>query len=274
LAASTIMAAVRSVVRSASNRCSDPCRLMHSVRSMRPRVRSLCTPPPRETLLEKNRRLREASEANLLKTRQNLMDDMSKRNADMSALREVIHEKTITLHPPPKSLYKHANAYRFPQLQATSLTGDEVAIDTEFFAGRWSLLGCAGSQFAQPMVDGWMDGVSKALSQKPSPPSLQLRWLSLVDGRLLGWFRRPLLATMRRSVPSERHAAFLCHFGDSTEPRRRLQMQNRYLGFVCAVDSRGVVRWHVHGSDVPDELQAMTLVDLIVHEASRERMQS
>jgi len=232
------------------------------------RTRCVCSTPPKpgESLAAKNARLREASEANLSKTRQQLMDDMSKRNEDMAAMREIIHEKTVTLHPPPAALYAQSNAFRFPELQAASLTGYEVET-TSLFTGRWTLLGCAGSRFAQPMVDGWMDGVSAVL---PESLQLQLRWLSLIDGKLLSWFRRPLLAMMRRSVPSERHCSFLCHFGDSTEPRRRLQMQNRYLGFVCLVDGRGVVRWHVHGSEVPSEEMSLALVKLISREAARE----
>jgi hypothetical protein len=115
--------------------------------------------PASETLAEKNRRLREKSEENLTQSRQRLMEDMSKRNEDMAALREVIHEKTVTLHPPPAALYSQASAFRFPQLEATSLAGDTVILDDNLFAGKWTLFGCAGSRFAQPMVDGWMDGI-------------------------------------------------------------------------------------------------------------------
>ena len=227
--------------------------------------------PASETLAEKNRRLREKSEENLTQSRQRLMEDMSKRNEDMAALREVIHEKTVTLHPPPAALYSQASAFRFPQLEATSLAGDTVILDDNLFAGKWTLFGCAGSRFAQPMVDGWMDGIAAALATSPAPPTrLELRWLSLVEGSLLNWFRRPLLMTMRRAVPAARHGAFLCHFGDSSAPRRRLQMQNRYLGLVCLVDGRGIIRWHVHGSEVPSEPMVSDLMEMVQQEAKRE----
>ena len=254
--------------RARSSRAAAAARLVFAPR------RLLSAPqgaPASETLAEKNRRLREKSEENLTQSRQRLMEDMSKRNEDMAALREVIHEKTVTLHPPPAALYSQASAFRFPQLEATSLAGDTVILDDNLFAGKWTLFGCAGSRFAQPMVDGWMDGIATALAMSPAPPTrLELRWLSLVEGSLLNWFRRPLLMTMRRAVPAARHGAFLCHFGDSSAPRRRLQMQNRYLGLVCLVDGRGIIRWHVHGSEVPSEPMVSDLMEMVQQEAKRE----
>ncbi len=75
---------------------------------------------------------------------------------------------------------------------------------------------------------------------------------------------------MRRSVPLERQDDFFCHFGDSSEVRRALQMQNRYLGLVCLVDPRGVVRWHVHGNEVPTSKEVGTLARLLTKEMARE----
>jgi hypothetical protein len=195
------------------------------------------------------------------------MDDVSKRNADMGNLREVIREKNVTVHPPPAVLYSHAASFRFPRMHVTPLAGDDLLLDgTGMFAGRWSLVGCAGSQFAQSMVDGWLtagDGSDATAASEAEASSLQTMRLSLIDGVLLAWLRRPLLVSMRMSVPRERHAAFMCHFGDSTEARRALHMQNRYLGYVCLVDPEGVVRWHVHGNEPPDERALGTLRKLV-----------
>jgi hypothetical protein len=41
--------------------------------------------------------------------------------------------------------------------------------------------------------------------------------------------------------------------------RRKLRFTNRYLGYVCVVDSAGVVRWHVHSSEIPTEQQIEAL---------------
>jgi len=191
------------------------------------------------------------------------MDD-AKRRADLGSLREVLHEKVVTVHPPPTELYSHAASFRFPELTATSLDGTEVALGAavgRHFAGRWTLLGCSGSNFSQGMVDAWIAGVT---ADAPSDGELQACWLSLVEGTVLGWLRTPLLASMRRGVPTERHSRFLCRFeDDTTDLRRTLQMTNRYLGYVCLVDPQGTVRWHVHGSEVPSEEQVSGLRGLI-----------
>lgn len=217
----------------------------------------------RETLAERNTRLREASEAKLETSRQKLMDDASQRNEDLGALREVMREKTVTLHPPPDALYGQSSAFRFPDFQATSLANETVQLSPAgLFGGQWTLLGCAGSKFTQPMVDGWVNGVMNALEAE-SAPVVQPAWLSLVDGTILSWLRWPLVATMRMSVPREQHASYLCRFGDAADMRRRMHMHNRYLGFVCLVDGQGVVRWHVHGNVVPDEAAVGKLAQLI-----------
>ena len=198
-----------------------------------------------------------------------------KRRADLGALREVLHERNVTSHPPPDSLYSHTTSFRFPEVVATSLAGEEVKMGTgegRLFAGKWTLVGCAGSNFAQGMVDAWLTGVVEEASADHagdgnaegdgalSSPLLQTSWLSLVEGTILGWLRRPLLASMRRGVPTERHDRFLCRFDeDTSELRRCLQMSNRYLGYVCLVDPQGSVRWHVHGNELPsaDELSSL-----------------
>ena len=158
--------------------------------------------------------------------------------------------------------------------------------ESGLFASRWTLLGCSGSQFAQPMVDGWVAGVPAALEARSAsrrsdggsgvvelPLGLQARWLSLVDGAILQWLRRPLLASMRFSVAAERRASFLCHFGDSNEPRRKMQMHNKYFGLVCLVDGNGIVRWHVHGNEEPTAEQVDALAGIIERQAKKQPVQ-
>jgi len=239
-------------------------------------ARPLSSSTGRETLWEKNARLREASEKKLVDSRQRLIDDVGNRHEDMSALREAVREKMVTLHPPPATLYSHAQGFLFPAMRTVSLTGGEVTLSgcgSGLFAGRWTLLGCAGSAFAQPMVDAWLrageatvaaaEATVEAAAQPSLPSQVQRQWLSFIEGRMLEWFQRPLLTMMRRSVPTERHAVFCCHFGDAREARRAIQMQNKYLGYVCLVDPKGVVRWHVHGSEVPSEPEVDALHSLL-----------
>lgn len=186
----------------------------------------------------------------------------------------MLHEKHITVHAPPTALYSHSAAFRFPDLMATSLAGEDVAIGAatgRLFAGRWTLMGLAGSNFAQSMVDGWLTGVVPDEAERPSdappangPPPLQTRWLSLVEGAVYGWLRRPLLASMRHGVPPERQARVLCRFDDDvSDLRRSLQMSNRYLGYVCLVDPQGSVRWHTHGNEVPTAADVAALSALV-----------
>ncbi len=205
----------------------------------------------------------------------------------MNSLRTVIHSKDVTLHPPPAALYAQRDAFRFPDVSVCSLSGEEAALaEGGVFGGRLTLLGCAGSNFAKPMVDGWVCGVSDAVeaaggaaaggagggSRGEAAVPLQAMWLSLVEGSspiLLRWMRSPLLFSMRMSVSSERHSRFYTHFGDATALRKQMQMTNRYLGYVCLVDGSGVVRWHVHGNEPPSDEEVEGLAKLVVRAASR-----
>ena len=45
----------------------------------------------------------------------------------------------------------------------------------------------------------------------------------------------------------------------SVELRHKLRFTNRYLGYVCVVDEEGVIRWHVHSSEIPTEQQIEAL---------------
>jgi len=225
----------------------------------------------RETLAEKNTRLRLASEANLEKSREVLAKDFQSR-ADTGSLREVLHNRVVTVDPPPTALCAPTAAFAFPNLSATSLAGQEEQFGTaagSLFNGRWTLVGMLGSNFAQEMVDGWILGVAgtsgeAAPASGGAPAPLQTRWLSIVEGAVLGWLRWPLLASMKRGVPAERHARFLCLFDDDASGLRdALRMSNRYLGYVCLVDPHGRVRWHTHGNEVPTEDAVAALKALV-----------
>ena len=209
----------------------------------------------RETLSDMNARIRQASEEHLEETRTRLLDDVADRQSDMTSMRTVIRNESVTAHPPPAALYSQREAFRFPELDVTPLSGEPTALSERgLFGGRLTLLGCAGSQFAQPMVDAWVRETSLAVeamqpaaaaaaaapdAPPPSPPRLQTCWLSLVEGSsptMLNMLRWPLLMSMRLSVERERQPRFFARFGDATAARKQMQMTNRYLGYVCLVD--------------------------------------
>ena len=82
---------------------------------------------------------------------------------------------------------------------------------------------------------------------------------SLVEATALTWLQRPLLWSIRASVPAEQHGSFYCHFGKAGALRRQLRMENSYLGYVCLVDRTGTVRWHVHSNEPPTDEQVGSL---------------
>lgn len=167
----------------------------------------------------------------------------------------------------------------------------------QLFSNGMTLLGCSGSNFSQKMVDGWLEGVSKSVNEtmnkaetaledsapghvndsvpdharipagdvasSQGTPMLQTAWLSLVEAVALSWLRRPLLMSMRMSVPVERHSRFYTYFGKSVQVRTQLKMENRFLGYVCLID-RGIIRWMVHSSAVPSAEEVSSLAALIV----------
>lgn len=137
----------------------------------------------------------------------------------------------------------------------TGLLGGRAQLTPEDVLGRGpTLVGVAGSRFAQPMVDAWVDGVAAKMapsaeddagvnsdaSAVPRSGGLQLLRLSLVEGAALSMLRTPLRLSMRLSVPSEQRAGFVCHFGDVAGAREKLRMTNRFLGYACLVDAAGM----------------------------------
>ena len=88
--------------------------------------------------------------------------------------------------------------------------------------------------------------------------------LSLVEATALTWLQRPLLWSIRASVPAEQHGSFYCHFGKAGALKRQLRMENSYLGYVCLVDRTGTVRWHVHSNEPPTDEQVASLAALVV----------
>jgi len=181
----------------------------------------------------------------------------------VAELRSVIRSEHVTLHAPPAQLYGSAKAFYFPEMVTTSLTAEVVHLNpTGAFRRAPTLVGCTGSRFSEAMVDGWLNGLAGQVDADGTPP-VQTLWLSLVEGLTLRMLQRPLLSSMRWSVPVERHASFLCHFGDSQPEREQLHMSNRYIGYVCLVDEQGVVRWHVHSSEAPTEDALAALRDLL-----------
>ena len=113
---------------------------------------------------------------------------------------------------------------------------------------------------AEPMVNGWLDGVTAATE---SVPAMQTVRLSLIEATALTWLQRPLLWSIRATVPAEQHGSFYCHFGKAGALKRQLRMENSYLGYVCLVDPSGVVRWHVHSSEPPTEAATEALRALL-----------
>jgi len=250
---------------------------------------------------EKNDAWREASEAQLEASRKVLDSDWKTHQRTMQEIRDAVRNREpLTLQAPPAALYDERDAFYFPELQARSLNGETRSLSaSDAFAHRFSLVGCAGSRFSEAMVEGWLGAFEQAAVGEAaaaaggrgscdsgsgggggggggssgggsggrgggeSSPLPQVLRLSLAEGTALSWLRWPLLASMRVSVPAARRPSFMVCFGDLTGARRKMRMENRYLGYVCLVDPSGVVRWHVHSSEPPTEAATEALRALL-----------
>jgi len=218
-------------------------------------------------LREKNAAWRERSEAALEKRRTVLDNDWKNHQHGIGELRAAIRNKEpFTIHPPPSKLYESKEAFYFPSVAVRSLGGDMRSLDkADLFKGKRSLVGCAGSRFSEAMVDAWLEGISSNTTSVESnggasgSPPLQVLRLALVEGTILSLLRMPLLASMRMTVPKSQRDSFFVSFGDTSQMRRQLHVENRYLGYVCLVDEEAVVRWHVHSSEVPSKAQVEAL---------------
>jgi hypothetical protein len=136
-----------------------------------------------------------------------------------------------------------------------------MAAGCELFAGQLTLVGCVGARFSEKMVDGWLEGGASAVAD--AQPPLQTLRLSLVDGVKYRWVRPLLLASMRLSVPADRHDSFYVCMDDLSEVTKGLRMSNRFLGYVCLVDGAGLIRWHVHSSKPPTTEEVATLAGIL-----------
>merc|ERR1740130_2218576 len=204
-------------------------------------------------LKEKNAAFRETSEAAHDKSLNKLNTDWKEHGTGVNAIRNIIRYSDDIRQAAPRALHSTEEAFVFPEMKAVRLNGVDVTLSAgDMFGNRLTLLGCSGSRFGQPMVDAWLSGADERDTPEAAPTlPLQVLRLSLLESTFLSWMKTPLLASMRSGVPQEHRDAFLCCFGSVHTARQKMRMTNQYLGYVCLVDGGGVVRWHVHSSDVP-----------------------
>ena len=220
-------------------------------------VQVLCAPPSIT-------RAAAAANAHLTRPRWHRNQDWKKHNARTKAIRDIIRDEDAG-GAAPTTLHKTEDAFYFPELQATRLDGGDASLSVAgLLGGQLTLLGCSGSRFGQRMVDGWLDGgAGDGAGDGAAASAVQVLRLSLVETSALAWMRTPLLASIRMATPEEQHASFLCLFGEAAAARKQMRMTNGFLGYVCLVDAAGVVRWHVHSSEVPGDDDVRMLRGLV-----------
>ncbi|KAL1507141.1 hypothetical protein AB1Y20_007994 [Prymnesium parvum] len=188
--------------------------------------------------------------------------DLSEHRESIRDLKGLLKQKTVIVHAPPSSLFSSTASIPFPAFECEPLVGERATL-LKVFGDGITLLGCAGSKFSQEMVDSWLLGTRAAMATGDGASELNIVWLSLVDSFALGFLRRPLMAAMRMSVPPERQSLFYTYFGDSTQIRTQLKMENKFLGYVCVID-RGLVRWIAHSNEIPTDKDVQALSSLLL----------
>ena len=216
-------------------------------------------------LTEANAAWRRRSEDAHALRKDKINQDYKQHRQRISQFRDALHNQMDqhTAHPPPKSPYTQ-NAFPFPAICPLTLQGESCQLAANsVLAGKLTLLGCSGARFSETMINSWLDGVNAVWQDTASRDNdLQVLRLSLMDAKY-SWLSSVMLASMRWSISKDQQDSFLVYFGDFLQLQEKIGMINRFLGYVCLIDERGLIRWHVHSSRSPTEEEVSALIEII-----------
>jgi len=130
---------------------------------------------------------------------------------------------------------------KFPKIKGKSLSGKEITLPQDV-EGEAILVGVAFKRDAQEMLDSWTDYFDILCEGKKD-----IYELPMIEGTLWKIFSSFIDRGMRSGIPEEMHDNVVTHYGDASEVKEKLEIEDEDLGYVFLLDEDGRVLFKGEG---------------------------
>jgi len=130
---------------------------------------------------------------------------------------------------------------KFPKIKAKSLSGKEVVLPDDV-EGEAILVGVAFKRKAQEMLDSWTDYFDILCEGKKD-----IYELPIIEGTLWKIFSSFIDKGMKSGIPEDMHDNVVTHYGDASDVKEKLGIEDDNLGYVFLLDEEGRVLFKGEG---------------------------
>ncbi|MBS3781869.1 MAG: hypothetical protein KGY66_04235 [Candidatus Thermoplasmatota archaeon] len=130
---------------------------------------------------------------------------------------------------------------KFPKVKGRSLSGKEVIIPKDV-EGEVVLVGVAFKRDAQEMLDSWTHYFDILCEGKKD-----IYELPVIEGSLWKIFSSFIDKGMKSGIPEERHDKVVTHYGDASDVKEKLEIEDETLGYVFLLDENGRILFKGEG---------------------------
>lgn len=130
---------------------------------------------------------------------------------------------------------------RFPTVKGKSLSGNEVVIPDDV-EGEVVMVGVAFKREAQEMLDSWTHFFDVLCEGKKD-----IYELPMIEGSLWKIFSGFIDRGMKSGIPEEQHDKVITHYGDVSDFKERLEIEDDDLGYVFLLDEDGQILFKGEG---------------------------
>lgn len=129
---------------------------------------------------------------------------------------------------------------RFPKIEVETLSGKELVLPDDA-EGEVVLIGVAFVREAQGMLDSWMDYFEGLCRGQ------DIYELPMIESGLWKIFSGFIDRGMRSGIPEEKHDFVGTHYGDASEFKEKLGIEDTELGYVFVIDQEGYIKFRGKG---------------------------
>lgn len=129
---------------------------------------------------------------------------------------------------------------KFPEVESKSLSGDKVKIPADL-KGDINLISVAFVREAQAMIDSWIEPFQKMCEGRSAYE------LPMIDGYFWKIFSGFIDEGMKAGIPNEKHDHVVTYYGDTSEFRKELGIDDKSLAYVYLLDENGKILWSGKG---------------------------
>ena len=139
---------------------------------------------------------------------------------------------------------------KFPTIRAESLSGKEVTLPDDI-SSETALIGIAFVRKAQLMLDSWLEPFEDVCKGE------SIYEVPMIEGAFWKIFSGFIDGGMRAGIPEDKHDNVMTFYGNASEIRKELDMDDKSLGYVFLLDDDGIIQFSGKGYAEEKELEKM-----------------